>query len=483
MSATKVMIVEDESVIALDIKSSLNRLGYAVSGIAASGDAALRKIKTIRPDLVLMDIHLKGEMTGIEVSEQIKSDFQIPIVYLTANADSSTFQEAKGTDPYAYILKPFEEKELGIAIEIALHQHQKSQTVSSSERWYATAFQSLNEAVIATDPDGLVVFMNAAAELIADCRLADVIDRSIADVLMFQRLISQFERVDLSGSVSSILAAVMRGRTVVPFPHNVQVVARSFKTTPIEGSATAIRDAKGSILGSIFVFKQIEEIASDGSPVRPATADWELLNERMDAQPAPVASHKSQADSDDMALVQAFTRGFINKQPVLLSTPHLIADASSESTTLANKTEGVIVSVKLINGKLTAIVRRDSAYWELVRHVLVENNFFPVSQRTNGTHYYQHRTIPERCQIYHTSAKELWEAWHGKVSFGQAGSGQETSDRLSTQFVRASIIVLRRGAWYHIQKLVCTEDSLHIKTIGGEMFTALDDSMVWGLQS
>ena len=132
-----------------------------------------------------MDIHLKGEMTGIDVSERVKSDFQIPIVYLTANADSSTFQEAKGTDPYGYILKPFDEKELGIAIEIALHQHQQGAAVRSSERWYATAFQSLNDAAIATDTGGLVVFMNAASEALTGYRLTDMVNQPIEDVLIF----------------------------------------------------------------------------------------------------------------------------------------------------------------------------------------------------------------------------------------------------------------------------------------------------------
>ena len=133
MANSKVMIVEDESIISLHIKGSLLRLGYSISGVAASGEAALRKIETTPPDLVLMDIHLKGDMNGIEVSKKIESDFQIPVIYLTANADSVTFQEAKQTSPHSYIIKPFQEKELGMAIELALHQHQKEQRSRSSE--------------------------------------------------------------------------------------------------------------------------------------------------------------------------------------------------------------------------------------------------------------------------------------------------------------------------------------------------------------
>lgn len=488
MPATQVMIVEDESVIALDIKQSLNRLGYSVCGMAASGDSALRKIATHRPDVILMDIHLKGEMTGIDVSERVKTDFQIPIVYLTANADSSTFKEAKSTDPYGYILKPFDEKELGIAIEIALHQHQKTETTRSSESWYATAFQSLNEAVIATDTEGLVVFMNAASEALTGYRLADVVNQPVQDILVFHRKVKQLDQVKLSGSVSSILEAAMRGQATVPFPHNALVATQDSKTAPVEGGASAIRDALGNIIGTIFIFKQIQESSFFGAPVqasgaiaaKPTDKTTNKSTESLDpfatiSEASTSNSNLIDDDSDDAALVRAFTQAFIQKQPILLSTPNLVAEASRNSAQLTNKKEGVIVSVKLINNKVTAVVKGDSAYWELVRHILIENSFFPVSQRTNGTHYYQHRTIPEQYQIYHTSASELREVWYGKSSLNRPNN----SNALNS-LTRESILVLRRGSWYHIRRLDSAEGSLRIQTIGGEMFVSLEDSLIWG---
>ncbi|MEO1388432.1 MAG: response regulator [Cyanobacteria bacterium J06634_6] len=169
----RVMVVEDESIISLDIRNSLKKLGYGIAGAAASGDVALMKIANSRPDLILMDIHLKGKMTGIQVSQQVQSNFQIPVIYLTANADSATFNGAKETSPYGYLLKPFEEKELGMAIEIALYKHEQEQIVRSSESWYAIAFQSITDAVIATDVNGYIVFMNAAAESTTGWQLTD----------------------------------------------------------------------------------------------------------------------------------------------------------------------------------------------------------------------------------------------------------------------------------------------------------------------
>lgn len=470
MSKTQVMVVEDESVIALDLKHSLNRLGYEVCGIAASGEKALSKIEAARPDLVMMDIHLKGEMTGIEVAKRVNADFQIPIVYLTANADISTFREAKGTDPYSYLLKPFDEKELGIAVEIALHQHQKGQAIKSSESWYATAFQSLNEAVIATDADGLVVYMNAVAETITDYSLATVTNQPIADVLTFKRKIQTLDRADKIKSFDSILEAVMRGQAAVPLPHNIIVESQLSKATPVEGSATAIQDASGAIIGSIFILRPVPESSFFGARAKPPAADLKELDPYATINEA-IGKDKSDENGSDVALVQAFVQAFIKKQPVLLSTTNLIAESSNRSTTLSNKAEGIIVDVKLISEKVTAVVKQDSAYLGLVRRILIEHNFFPVSQRSNGTHYYQYRTIPDQCQLYHTSAKELQEAWHGK------------SGHVLSRLTREKIIVLRRGSWYRIQKLDCAKDYLRIQTIAGEIFTALEDSLVWGMRA
>jgi len=118
-----ILIVEDEGIVARDMQNILKDLGYTVCAIAFSGEEAIKKTEEMYPDLVLMDILLKGEMDGIEAAEQIRNRFNIPIIYLTAYADESTLQRAKITEPFSYILKPFEERELHVAIEIALYKH------------------------------------------------------------------------------------------------------------------------------------------------------------------------------------------------------------------------------------------------------------------------------------------------------------------------------------------------------------------------
>jgi CheY-like chemotaxis protein len=117
------MIVEDEWTVAEDIKISLQNLGYAISSVTSSGKEAIQKAEEDRPDLVLMDIVLQGEMDGIEAANQIRSRFNIPIVYLTAYADEKILERARITEPFGYIVKPFVNEDLKIAIEIALYKH------------------------------------------------------------------------------------------------------------------------------------------------------------------------------------------------------------------------------------------------------------------------------------------------------------------------------------------------------------------------
>ena len=125
MEKLNIFIVEDESIVAKDIQNSLIKLGYNVVGIANNGNDAIEKITELVPDLVLMDIMIKGDLTGIDVSEKIKEKISVPVIFLTAYADEGTLAKAKITEPYGYILKPFKEIDLHSTIEMAVYKHQK----------------------------------------------------------------------------------------------------------------------------------------------------------------------------------------------------------------------------------------------------------------------------------------------------------------------------------------------------------------------
>ncbi len=129
MSKTNILVVEDESIVSKDIQHSLKKLGYNVVGAASTGEKALELARTENPDIVLMDIMLKGDMNGIETAEIIRQELSIPVVFLTAYADESTLSKAKVTEPYGYIIKPFKEIDLHTSIEMAIYKHSKEQEI------------------------------------------------------------------------------------------------------------------------------------------------------------------------------------------------------------------------------------------------------------------------------------------------------------------------------------------------------------------
>ncbi len=122
----QILVVEDERIIALNLKENLEALGYAVPAIAATGEQAIAAATDLQPDLVLMDIRLKGAMDGIQAAEQIWERLQIPIIYVTGHSDRSTLERAKVTTPFGYVLKPVKERELYVAIETALQRYENS---------------------------------------------------------------------------------------------------------------------------------------------------------------------------------------------------------------------------------------------------------------------------------------------------------------------------------------------------------------------
>ena len=126
MSKTKVLVIEDETIVSKDIQYSLDKLGYQVIGSSSTGELALKLLNSISPDIILMDIMLKGNMNGIETANLIKLKKNIPIIFLTAYADDITLSKAKTTEPYGYILKPFKEIDLKTSIELAIYKHKKT---------------------------------------------------------------------------------------------------------------------------------------------------------------------------------------------------------------------------------------------------------------------------------------------------------------------------------------------------------------------
>lgn len=143
---SKILIVEDESIEAMSFEQSLKSFGYDVVGIAQTGKDALLKVSQLKPDLVLMDIVLKDDMDGIEAAAQIKDNYNIPVVYLTAHPEESVVNRAKLTLPYGYIIKPVNRVDLKNTIELALYKHQMEKKLQKSEDRYRSILENLQDA-------------------------------------------------------------------------------------------------------------------------------------------------------------------------------------------------------------------------------------------------------------------------------------------------------------------------------------------------
>ncbi|RZN37721.1 MAG: response regulator [Methanophagales archaeon ANME-1-THS] len=210
----QILVVEDERIVATGIRNMLGTLGYRVPAVAASGEEAIKKAAEIQPDLVLMDIVLQGDMDGIQAAEHIRARFNIPVVYLTAYADEATVRRAKMTAPYGYLLKPFNERELHAAIEMALYKHmmEREATPSAENPELEHALRELvktkgvNAAAVISKDGVMVHFLNTVTP--------EEISPLSSMAAMMTRMAEKCTRLLKRGEMTEILTKDNRGTVV-----------------------------------------------------------------------------------------------------------------------------------------------------------------------------------------------------------------------------------------------------------------------------
>ena len=280
---SRLLIVEDEGIVALNIQTRLEGLGYNVVASVSSGEEAIQVAGETRPDLILMDIKLDGKVDGIEAAAEIRRLFQLPVVYLTAYTNDDTLNRAKLTEPYGYILKPFEARDLCTTIEVALYKYQMEQQLREREQWLATTLRSIGDSVITTDTEGLVTFMNPVAEALTRWRLEEVIGNDLTRV--FQTINEKTRAV----VENPVLLALQQGITV-GLENNTLLVTKDGAEIPIDDSAAPIKDEVGKILGAVLVFH-------DNIEKQQSEARLEKNNERLEAEVAKLSEQLSQANA------------------------------------------------------------------------------------------------------------------------------------------------------------------------------------------
>ncbi|MGE3190993.1 MAG: response regulator [Vicinamibacterales bacterium] len=281
-----VLIVDDEIIIARDLEARLRGMGYAVAGLAATGRDAIRLARARRPDLVLMDIVLKGEIDGIEAASQIRQASRVPVIYLTAYTDPKTLDRAKRTEPYGYIVKPFSERELQANIEMALYRHGVEERLRRVEHWL-TSGSPAGEGVIAADRDGRITTFNEAAEAITAWPSGTAIGRSLSEVV---RLVDR----DTGEPIEA-----------TPVPDTGPVVCLASETAlfdaqgalvPVEVSTSRTRDDEDQPTGSITLLRdpsgqRYGALAALTSDIALANAEGLTLDGMLEACARAVARH------------------------------------------------------------------------------------------------------------------------------------------------------------------------------------------------
>lgn len=243
-----ILIVEDEMIVAQELKERLIELGYKVDNPVMTGEQAIESVDQNPPDLVLMDIILKGNISGLEAADIISTRFDIPIIYLTAIKDDITLQRSQATKPYGYIVKPFDEKELQFAIEIALDKHAVEQKIKEREKWLTTVLNSIKEGVLTIDSNFKITFMNPVAERLTGWLEEEAIGKPLQETFRF------FYKRDKSGSPDFSMLQLSDSSS---FNQEGFLEQKDGMMVSIELTSTILKDIKEELLGWIFVFRDI----------------------------------------------------------------------------------------------------------------------------------------------------------------------------------------------------------------------------------
>jgi PAS domain S-box-containing protein len=246
MSGKNVLIVDDDLIIANLIEMRLKKLGYNVVGITGSGKEAMALAASSRPEVIIMDINIKGEIDGIETANQIIREFDIPIVYLTGDQDPKTFERAKVTDDCEYIVKPFKDLDLSIGLELAIYKHALNMDSRKQQEYYHKLFSSFSDGIITTDRGGFIVYMNPAAnQLVGE-------NGSLSKKSHIREVVKIVSRTT-GRSIENPVDRVMKDKESAGIPEDAVLVTRDSGKIPVKGCAAPIREEDGTVSGIMLV--------------------------------------------------------------------------------------------------------------------------------------------------------------------------------------------------------------------------------------
>ena len=244
----KVLVVEDEGLIAHDIATRLVALGHQVVATVATADEAVEQ--AAGADVVLMDIRIDGQRDGIAAAQEVRARHHVPVVFLTAHADRATLERAKSADPFGYITKPLGPASLHTSIEMAVYKHRMERQLEEQEAWHRTTLASVAEAIVVADPFGRVRTLNRAAEVFSGWTAAQAIGQRMEAVV---RLVEEESGNDLGDPAP---LAILRGAPV-PLDHGLRLISRGGREMAVEGTVAPVRSPSETLLGVVLTLRDV----------------------------------------------------------------------------------------------------------------------------------------------------------------------------------------------------------------------------------
>jgi len=233
MSKIKILVVEDEIIIAMEIADRLSSMGYDVLRIVANGEMAINVVMQDKPDLILMDIMIQGDMDGIDTATKIRKFSDVPVIYLTANADEATLQRAKVSDAFGYLIKPFEEKELNTTIEMALYKHNMEAKLRANEAQFRSLFENSSIGIYRMDLQGRIILANPELLKILGCKSIEDLENKKAYECMvggISDMQGMFQILQKKGKLKN---------------HNLEVLRKDGTKIPVSLSGAIVKDKDG----------------------------------------------------------------------------------------------------------------------------------------------------------------------------------------------------------------------------------------------
>ncbi|WP_061236701.1 adenylate/guanylate cyclase domain-containing protein [Leptospira borgpetersenii] len=249
---SRILVVEDERIVARDIQEILQKFGYTSIGIATNGEKAIQMAREIRPDLVLIDIVLgTGFIDGVETVVKLKEILDVPVIYVTADSDEATLKRARVTEPFGYILKPVNVRELEITVEMCLYRHKMEKRFREDASWLTTTLSSIGDGVIATDSISRVKFLNPVAEALLGMNEKAVRGRIVDDVMHLR---------DMKGAIiQNLVSYATINQSPAVFEH-VILSDSNGRSTPVICTVAPIHDTNGTSHGCVFTLRDISEL-------------------------------------------------------------------------------------------------------------------------------------------------------------------------------------------------------------------------------